>query len=104
MDFWTISFVGAGAYVRTRNIEQSRALRGYALDPRGTWWKVALFIVFGFFGMGFVIALGVLSPLTYVAEFHEEPMDLMKGAAVNVFIVCAAAVVFYAFNASSPGG
>ena len=43
VDFWTTSFIGAGAFVRTPRIEQCRAFRNLPLDPNAIWWKVVVF-------------------------------------------------------------
>ena len=50
MDFWTLSFLGASAYCRTQGIEKSRALRGLNLNPQSLWWRVWLWLIFGFSG------------------------------------------------------
>lgn len=101
MDFWTISFIGAGAFVRTPRIEQCRAFRNLPLDPNAIWWKVVVFLVFGFSGIGLVMVLSTVSPFTYVDGFYEETSDLARGAAKNVLLVCVGAVVFFAVNAFS---
>lgn len=102
VDFWTVSFVGAGAYVRTEGIERCRAFRDLSLDPQAFGWKLAVFLVFGLSGLGIFVAVAAIWPLTYVDAFHEEPMDLMKGAIANVFLVCVAASLFFVLNAFFP--
>jgi hypothetical protein len=102
LDIWALSFVGAGAYVLTEGIEKSRAFRSFELDSLPSAWKVGLLIVFGFSGLGIAIILGAIHPFTYVDEFHEEPLDLMKGAAKNILWVCAGLLVFFALNAYAP--
>ncbi len=102
VDFWTISFLGAGAYVRTDGIEKCRAFRNYNLDPHAFGWKLAVLCLFGFSGIGTAIAFAPLWPLTYADNFHEEPLDLMKGAIANLFWVCLAAVAFFVLNAFTP--
>lgn len=104
VDFWAISFLGAGAYARTEGIERCRAFRDYNFAPHSNGWKLAVFIIFGFTGLGTFVVLAALWPLTYVDAFHEEPMDPMKNAIWNVFLVCAGAVVFFVLNAFAPGG
>ena len=103
VDFWTVSFLGAGAYVRTDGIERCRALRSYKLDPQSTLWKIGLFIAFGFSGLGLGIVLSAVHPLTYVDDFHEEPLDLMMGTAINVLLVGVGAIIFFVVNAFVPG-
>ena len=104
VDFWTVSFLGAGAYVRTDGIERCRALRSYKLDPQSTLWTVGLFIAFGFSGLGLGIVLSAVHPLIYVDDFQEEPLDLMKGAALNVLLVGVGAITFFIVKAFAPGG
>lgn len=101
VDFWTVSFIGAGAYVRTPGIEQCRAFRTLQLAPQSIWWKVIVLLVFGFSGIGIAMVLNTISPFTYVDGFYEEPMDLGRGTAKNVLLVCAGAIAFFAANASS---
>jgi len=102
VDFWTLSFLGASAYCRTQGIEQSRALRGLNLNPHSPWWRVGLLLIFGFSGAGLGFVLSAVYPLTYMDSLHEEPQDLMKGAAMNVFLICAGAIVFFLVNAYAP--
>lgn len=102
VDMWALSFIGAGAYVRTPGIEQSRALCEFMLNAQSLWWKIGLFFVLGFSGLGIGVVLGAIHPLTYVDGFHGEPQDLMKGAAKNVLLVCVGAIVFFALNAFAP--
>lgn len=101
VDLWTVSFIGAGAFVRTPRIEQCRAFRTLPLDPKATWWKVIVFLVFGFSGLGIAMVLSAVSPSTYIDGSYEEPQDLGRGTAKNVLLVCAGAVVFFAINAFS---
>ena len=102
MDIWTLSFVGAGAYVRTPNIETCRFFRR---NPNLTAWKYWKF-PFGFFmgisGWGLLVLLAAISPTTYADALHEEPLDLSKGAALNVLYVIAAAITFFILNAYGP--
>jgi hypothetical protein len=101
VDFWTVSFIGAGAYVRTPGIEQCRAFRTLPLDPDSIWWKVIVFLVFGFSGLGIAMVFNSVSPFTYVDGFYEESMNLGRGTAKNVLLVCAGAIAFFAANAYS---
>jgi hypothetical protein len=68
LDFWTLSFLGASAYFRTQGIEQSRALRGLNLNPQSLWWRVGLLLIFGFSGLGLVVVLSAVHPLTYILD------------------------------------
>jgi hypothetical protein len=40
MDAWTLSFIGAGAYVNTPNIESSRLLRNFDLSNKPKYWML----------------------------------------------------------------
>ena len=101
-DFWTLSFLGASAYCRTEGIENCRALRGLNLNPQSLWWRIGLWLLFGFSGMGFGFAVSAIYPLTYVDFLHEEPPDLMRGAAMNLFWICAGVILFFVVNAYEP--
>jgi hypothetical protein len=37
-------------------------------------------------------------------SLHEEPQDLMKGAAMKVLLICAGAILFFIVNAHAPSG
>jgi len=103
MDFWTLSFLGASAYCWVQGIENSRALRGMNLNPQSRWWRVGLWLILGLSGLGLVVVSNTVNPLTYIDDFHEQPQDLMKGAAGNVFLICVGAVLFFVVNAFGPG-
>jgi hypothetical protein len=64
------------------------------LEPKAIRWKVAVFLVFGFSGLGIVMVLNTVSPFTYVDGFYEESMDLGRATAKNVLLVCAGAIAF----------
>jgi hypothetical protein len=102
LDFWTLSFLGASAYFKTQGIEHSRALRGLNLNPQSPWWRIGLLLILGFSGLGLLVVLSAVHPVTYIDGFHEEPQDLMKGAARNVFLICGGAILFFIFNAYGP--
>lgn len=104
IDFWMLSFLGASAYFWTPHIEQCRALRGWNLNPRALWWRVGLLLIFGFSGAGLGFVYSAVYPLTYMDSLHEEPQDLMKGAAMKVLLICAGAILFFVLNAYMPGG
>jgi hypothetical protein len=52
--------------------------------------------------MGLFVLLGAVTPSTYVDEFHEEPLDLWKGAARNALYIFGGALVFFMLNALAP--
>ena len=102
LDFWTLSFLGASAYVRVQGIEQSRALRGLNLNPQSLWWRVVLLLIFGFSGFGLGIVFSTFNPMTYIDAFHVGSQDLMKGAVMNVVLIFVGAIVFFIVNAYAP--
>lgn len=102
MDIWTLSFVGAGAYSKTANIERARFFRRFLKLTKPRYWKAMLFVIWGFSGVGLWVLLAAVSPSTYVDAFHEEPLDLSKGAAVNAFYIFGGALVFFVLNAFAP--
>lgn len=101
-DAWALSFVGASAYARTSNIEQSRLFRRYPGLTRTKHWRVGLLFLFGISGLGLVVLLSAITPNTYVDEFHEEPLDLMKEAARNTLYIFGGALLFFVVNALAP--
>lgn len=101
-DVWALSFVGASAYARTPKIEQSRFFRRHPGLTGRKYWKVWLLFLFGITGIGLFVLLGAISPITYVDEYHEEPLDLSKGAARNALYVFGGALVFFVLNAFAP--
>tara|TARA_R110002072_G_scaffold103722_1_gene227561 strand:- start:2771 stop:3280 length:510 start_codon:yes stop_codon:yes gene_type:complete len=102
LDLWMLSFVGAGAYAKTKNIEQSRMLSIYLTDPKPKGWRSLVFFIYGISFMGIPILFATINPFTYFDEIHESPLDLYKGAAANVLIVLVCAVIFFAMNALAP--
>lgn len=102
MDIWALSFVGASAYVRTPNIEGARFFRRHPELTSVSHWRSIFGFLLGFSGLGLVILLSVLSPKTYVDEFHEEPLNLMKQTAWNVLCVVVGVIAFFALNAFGP--
>ncbi len=101
-DAWTLSFVGASAYAKTPRIEQSRFFCRHPELTARKYWKVGLVFLFGITGIGLFVLLSAISPITYVDEFHETPLDLSKGAARNAIYIFGGALVFFVFNAFGP--
>jgi hypothetical protein len=99
VDVWSLSFLGATAYVSTPGIASCRALRGLGFEELPLRWRIGLLVSFGFCGLGIGFLVGVANPLTYVDDFQEEPLDLMKGTAVNLALMIAGAVIFFSLNA-----
>ncbi|EGR0943148.1 hypothetical protein EGX57_18110 [Vibrio cholerae] len=102
MDLWAISFIGAGAYVKTPKIEQNRLLRNRDVKKSPKYWKAILFLFMGVTFIGLAIILSAFRPQTYIDDMSDEPMDLLRGTLKNVFIVLAGALVFFAINAYAP--
>lgn len=102
MDMWTLSFIGATAYSRTPNIEKSKFFRRYPRLTRPKYWKSVLLVIGGVSGLGVFVLLAAISPITYVDEFHEEPLDLSKGAAANALYIFGGALLFFVLNAFAP--
>jgi hypothetical protein len=101
-DLWLISFIGAGAYIKTPDIENSRLLRNFELTQGNKYWKPIFFLLMGFSFVGVGILLSVLLPTTYTDSMSEEPQTLMRGAAKNSFVVVIGVCVFFLLNAYAP--
>lgn len=102
MDMWTLSFIGAAAYAKTPNIENARFFRRYPAVTDVRYWKFWLLWIFGLSGIGLAVLFGAISPITYVDEFHEEPLDLSKRAGINVLYIIGGAIAFFILNAFGP--
>lgn len=102
MDYWILSFIGAAAYIKTKNIEGSRIFRDRKNLTSSRYWKPCLFFILGVSGLGIMVLMWAISPFTYVDEFHEETPDLMRGAAKNALAIFGGAILFFALNAFSP--
>lgn len=46
-DLWLLSFIGAGAYIKTPNIENSRLLRNFEISQENKYWKPIFFLLMG---------------------------------------------------------
>ena len=102
MDLWALSFVGAGAYVRTPNIEYNRLFRDRDIWLFPRYWKGLLFVFMGLSFIGLAILLAVFQPQTYVDELSIEPQNLMRGTIINALIVLSGVLVFFSLNAYAP--
>lgn len=101
-DLWLLSFIGAGAYLKTPNIENSHLLRNFKISQENKIWKPLLFILMGFSFIGVGILLSAFTPSTYTDSMSEEPQVLMRGAIKNSFIVVLGACAFFVLNAYAP--
>ncbi|AIF98243.1 hypothetical protein [Alteromonas australica] len=102
LDLWTLSFLGAAAYVKSDNIEGSRLLRDVDTRKFIRHWKIIYFFCLGisFFGLG--ILLTIIYPLTYVDELQSEPANLIRSSARNVIFIVLGLFVFFVLNAYAP--
>jgi hypothetical protein len=96
IDFWTLSFICAGAYVRTKDLEKARAFRDYNFPSPSIKLRTAVFVVFGLTGIGLTIPLSALSIQTYTEN------DITRDALKNFAIILAASLLFFALNAFAP--
>lgn len=96
IDFWTLSFICAGAYVRTESLEKARAFRDYNFSSPSIKLRTALFFVWGFTGIGLTIPLSVLSIYTYTEN------DITRDALKHFGIILGISILFYAVNAFAP--
>lgn len=96
IDFWAISFICAGAYVRTENLERARAFRDYNFASSSIKLRLAIFFIWGFTGVGLFIPLSVLSVGTYTEN------DITRAALIHFGIISMISVFFYAVNAFAP--
>jgi hypothetical protein len=102
MDMWTLSFIGAAAYIKTPNIENARLFHLYPAFTRPRYWKLMLFCILGLSGLGLAVLFGAFSPITYVDAFHEQPLDLSKRSGINIIWIICGAIVFFLLNAFGP--
>ncbi|NWF91792.1 MAG: hypothetical protein HXY46_02660 [Syntrophaceae bacterium] len=102
MDIWTLSLVGAASYVKTPNIENARFFRLYPVLIKGRYWKLWFLLSLGLSGIGLAFLFVTFWPMTYVDEFHEEPLDLSKRAGMNIFYIIGGAIAFFILNAFGP--
>lgn len=96
IDFWTLSFICAGAYVRTENLEGARAFRDYNFSSPSIKLRSAIFLVWGFTGAGLAIPLSVLLISTYTEN------DIIIDAFKHILIILTISVFFFAINAFAP--
>ena len=99
MDLWVLSFIGAGAYVRTPNIECSRFLRCFNTKRFIKHWRSLYFLILGISLVGCGILLTMLSPFSYIDSMNDEPSTLLKGAVKNVILIIFVLLWFFAINA-----
>ncbi len=96
VDFWTLSFISAGAYVRSKNVEKARAFRNYNFAEPSIKLRASIFFIAGFTGLGLFVPFSALSIYTYVRD------DIMREALKNTIIVLLATIAFFILNGFSP--
>lgn len=96
VDFWALSFICAGAYARSRNIEFARGFQFLKLERRSKALRIFVFLIFGFTGISLFVPLSVLSINTYVDG------DITRDALKNLAVIFVVVVLFYVLNAFSP--
>ena len=102
VDLWTISFIGAAAYAKSPNINDSRLISRLNLSAFGSYHRIAVFVIFGLSLLGITVIYFALNPITYVDDVHEQPLDLFKDSAKNLGVISFALLIFFAFNAYAP--
>ena len=96
IDFWTLSFISAGAYVKTKDMEQARAFRRFNLQSPSIKLRAAVFLIFGFTGIGLAIPLSITSIYTFTEG------DITRDALKNFAIILVVTVGFFVLNAFAP--
>lgn len=96
IDFWTISFICAGAYVRTENLKGARAFRNYNFTPPSVKLRTAIFFIWGFTGIGLFTPLSVGSIYTYTEG------DITRDALKHLGIILIVSAAFYTINGFAP--
>lgn len=98
IDFWALSFVCAGAYVRAKNVEDARAFRHLQLKKTSIKLRVAVFLISGLTGLSLFIPLSAMSIYTYTEG------DITRDALKNLLVILVVVFGFFIFNAFSPSG
>lgn len=102
IDVWMLSFIGAGAYILTPNIEQSRLLRYHDTGKFPPYWKFIYFLLMGFTLVGLSIVFSALQRQIYVDDEYGESYELSRRALINVLVTFVGVVVFFVLNAYAP--
>lgn len=102
VDLWTISFIGAAAYAKSPNINDSRLISRLNLSSFGNFHRIAVFVIFGLSLLGITIVYYALNPFTYADDIHEQPLDLFKDSAKNLGVISLVLLVVFAYNAYAP--
>ncbi|TVP07560.1 hypothetical protein AYI73_04570 [Shewanella algae] len=102
LDLWTLSFIGAGAHVRTEGVEHIRLFREYKSLTTFRYWKAVYFFFLGVTFIGCSFFTAIISPFTYVDEMNQESQVVLRRTIVNSFIVISGMLLFFALNAYAP--
>jgi len=60
-DLWLLSFIGAGAYIKTPDIQNNRLLRNFEISQENKYWKPIFFLLMGSSFIGVSILLTVFN-------------------------------------------
>lgn len=96
IDFWAISFVCAGAYVRAKNLEDARAFRHLQVKKPSLKLRSAIFLISGYTGLSLFLPLSAVSIYTYTDG------DITRNALSNLLIILTVVFAFFVFNGFSP--
>ncbi len=96
IDFWALSFVCAGAYVRAKNVEDARAFRHLQLKRPSIKLRSAIFLISGFTGLSLFVPLSAVSISTYTDG------DITRDALSNLLIISSVVFAFFVLNGFSP--
>lgn len=98
IDLWNLSFLGAGAYVKTEGIENSRALSNIDTKKLPKWWKIIYFFILGFSFIGVAFTLSIISVDTYL--FKDR--DIMRRSNRNILVIISGVILYFIMNAYAP--
>lgn len=96
MDFWMLSFICAGAYARSSNVEKALIFQKHNFTEPSLKLRLAIFFIAGFSGLSLFIPLSVLSINTYARD------DITREALKNTGIVFIGTIAVFVLNAFGP--
>ncbi|AEY00073.1 hypothetical protein GU3_01580 [Oceanimonas sp. GK1] len=102
LDLWVLSFVAAGAHIRTDGLENARLFREFKSITTFRYWKPVYFFLIGFTFIGCLFFTSILSPQTYIDEMNLESQIILRKTIRNLFVVIGGMLLFFATNAYTP--
>ncbi len=102
LDFWTLSFIGAGAHIKVNGIEDVRLFREYRSLMTFKYWKFFYFIIIGVTFLGCLFFTAIISPHTYIECPNQESQRVLRETILNSFVVILGMILFFALNAYAP--